>query len=98
MRRTEVRIGDYTKRGDLSNEKRNSIISLVEKLAELKNYKMDTLFLAVSILDRYLAKVDQNERAKCLGSIAVSCLLIAAKLEESISPNYNNMCRLLEKF
>ena len=98
MRRTEVRIGDYTKRGDLSNEKRNSIISLVEKLAELKNYKMDTLFLAVSILDRYLAKVDQNERAKCLGSIAVSCLLIAAKLEEPISPNYNNMCRLLEKF
>ena len=98
MRRTEVRIGDYTKSGDLSNEKRNSIISLVEKLAELKNYKMETLSLAVSIVDRYLAKVDKNERVKCLGSIAVSCLLLAAKLEEPISPNYNNMCRLLDKF
>ena len=58
MRGAEVRIGDYTKIGDLSNEKRNSIISLVQKLAELKNYKMDTLFLAISIVDRYLAKVD----------------------------------------
>ena len=55
------------------------------------------MFLAISLLDNYLAKSKAEERIPCLGSLVVGCLLIAAKLEEPVTPNYNNMCNLLEK-
>ena len=63
----------------------------------MKEYKLDTLFLAVNITDRYLAKANLNSRIVCFGSLAICCLLIAAKLMEPVSPNFNNMCRLLDK-
>ena len=73
------------------------MIKFIEKVAELKEYKLDTLFLAVNITDRYLVKAKLNDRIVCFGSLAICCLLIAAKLIEPISPNFNNMCRLLDK-
>ena len=73
------------------------MIQLIEKLVEIKEYRIDTLYLAVSLLDRYLGTVELSERVPCYGSLAVSCLLIAAKLEEPICPNYKNMCKLLDK-
>ena len=73
------------------------MLNLIEKLGEIKEYTIDTFFLAVSLLDRYLAKADLEERVPCLGSLAVTCLLIAVKLEEPITPSYNNMCKLLAK-
>ena len=73
------------------------MVNLIEKLCEMKNYSIDTFFLAVSLLDRYLASGIQSKRVSCLGSLAVTCLLIAVKLEEPIAPSYNNMCRLLAK-
>ena len=97
MRREEVCVGDYTISDRVNNTTRISIIHLIEKLAELKDYKIETLFLAVSLLDMYITTVKQENRVTCLGSLAVSCLLIAAKLEEPITPSYNNMCRLLGK-
>lgn len=97
MRREEVRIGDYTTSDRVSNSVRVSILHLIEKLAELKDYKIETLFLAVSLFDMYTTTAKPENRITCLGSLAVSCLLIAAKLEEPITPNYNNMCRLLGK-
>ena len=55
------------------------------------------MFLTINLLDNYLTKTKAEERISCLGSLTVGCLLIAAKLEEPITPNYNNMCRLLER-
>ena len=63
----------------------------------MKEYKLDTLFLAVSITDRYLAKLNFSSSRVCFGSLAICCLLIAAKLMEPVVPNFNNMCRLLDK-
>ena len=63
----------------------------------MKEYKLDTLFLAVNITDRYLVKASIYNRIVCFGSLAICCLLIAAKLMEPVSPNFNNMCRLLDK-
>ena len=63
----------------------------------MKEYKLDTLFLAVSITDRYLAKFSLSSSKVCYGSLAICCLLIAAKLVEPVVPNFNNMCRLLDK-
>ena len=73
------------------------MLNLMEKLGEIKEYTIDTFFLAVSLLDRYLASTTPDKRVKCLGSLAVTCLLIAVKLEEPVSPSYNNMCKLLAK-
>ena len=58
---------------------------------------MDTLFLAVGLVDRYLSSVSPSNRISCFGSLAVCCLLIAAKLEEPRTPSFNNMCKLLDK-
>ena len=73
------------------------MIQFIEKVAELKEYKLDTLFLAVNITDRYLVKAKPSNRIVCFGSLAICSLLIAAKLTEPMSPNFNNMCRLLDK-
>ena len=97
MRREEILIGDYTNDSSVSNQTRSAMLNLMEKLGEIKEYTIDTFFLAVSLLDRYLASVTPSKRVKCLGSLAVTCLLIAVKLEEPISPSYNNMCKLLSK-
>ena len=71
------------------------MIDLMERLGEIKEYSIDTYFQAVSLLDRYLAKTNRDKLVKCLGSLTVTCLLIAVKLEEPVSPSYNNMCKLL---
>ena len=71
------------------------MIDLMERLGEIKEYSIDTYFQAVSLLDIYLAKTNRDETVICLGSLAVTCLLIAVKLEEPVSPSYNNMCKLL---
>lgn len=97
MRREEILIGDYTNDSSVSNQTRSAMLNLMEKLGEIKEYTIDTFFLAVSLLDRYLASVTPSKRVKCLGSLAVTCLLIAVKLEEPVSPSYNNMCKLLAK-
>ena len=97
MRREEILIGDYTVNSSVSNQTRSAMLNLMEKLGEIKEYTIDTFFLAVSLLDRYLATVTPTKRVKCLGSLAVTCLLIAVKLEEPVSPSYNNMCKLLAK-
>ena len=97
MREEEHLIGNYTKTKSVPNEIRSSLIQLIEKLVEIKEYRMDTLFLAVNLVDRYLGSVNPSKRISCVGSIAVCCLLIAAKLEEPKNPSFDNMCKLLEK-
>ena len=52
-----MRVGDYTLLDRVDNSTRVSILHLIEKLAELKDYKIETLFLAVSLLDMYITTV-----------------------------------------
>ena len=49
----------------------------------MKNYKDDTYTLAVSLADRYLAFLTDQEDSQppCRVILAVTCLLIAAKVE-----------------
>ena len=58
------------------------MVLLIEKLSIAKNYKKETYYLAVSIADRYLVYVVVSEKeAPCLVTLAVTCILMAAKLE-----------------
>ena len=56
------------------------------------DYKIDTLFAAASIFDRYLKATDfkalDNENVFCL---AATCILLGAKMEEPRHPSFRNM-------
>ncbi len=71
------------------------MITLIEDLNRLKNYKEETLYLAASLSDRLLVNLAvKNQPAPCLIKLAVISTLMAAKLEEPIQPSYNRMIRL----
>ena len=71
----------------------------VQKIFDLhikKEYKIETLFIAVGILDRYLAHVGHWNYPRdqvCL--LATISMLMAAKLEQPISPSFIRMISLL---
>ena len=86
----EVVVGNYFEKSIAANKKplisikeRKRMIVLIETLQQMKNYKDDTFFLAVSLADRYFACLTDQEDAKppCRVILAVTCLLIAAKIE-----------------
>ena len=58
------------------------MILLVEEICRMKKYNDETLYLAISIADRYLVNLAvQKEKSPCLVTLSVTCLLIAAKIE-----------------
>ena len=72
------------------------MITLLEDLNRLKHYKEETLYLAASLVDRYLVNLAvKNQPAPCLIKLAVIATLMAAKLEEPMQPSYNRMVRLV---
>ena len=89
MRRKEFEIGDYLDwhKGNLrvSTLDRKHMITLIEDLNRVKEYKEETLYLAASLVDRYLVNLAvKNRLAPCLIKLAVIATLIAVKLEEPI--------------
>jgi len=100
MQKKEFAIGDYLDwtQGELkvSSLARRHLITLIEDLNRLKEYKEETLYLAASLVDRYLVNLAvKNHSAPCLIKLAVTSILMAAKLEESMQPNFNRMIRLV---
>lgn len=74
------------------------MVLLIEQLHELKKYKVETLYTAVSIADRYLSKIIvQGRNLPCLISLATITILMAAKLEENISPSFIRMITILNE-
>lgn len=74
------------------------MVMLIEDLHILKDYKLETLFLAVSIADRYLVEIAvEGKAAPCLISLAVVCILMAAKMNQPISPSFTRMITLLKE-
>jgi hypothetical protein len=67
-------------------------------LHQKKNYRYETLFVACSILDRYLAVIGwysyPREKICLLATVAT---LMAAKLEQPMSPSFNKMIALLSE-
>jgi len=71
MLEKEFAIGDYLEwtHGELnvSSQARRHMITLIEDLNRLKNYKEETLFIAASLADRFLVNLAvKNEAAPCL--------------------------------
>lgn len=74
------------------------MVTLLEALITEKEYKEETLYLAVSLCDRYLVNLAIGKRmAPCLIMLAIIGTLMAAKLEQPIQPNFNRMIRLVKQ-
>ena len=74
------------------------MITLLEALNAEKEYKKETLFLAASLCDRYLAAIARKSiQAPCLIKLAICATLLSAKLEEHMQPNFNRMIRQVQR-
>lgn len=74
------------------------MVMLIEELHSIKEYKIETLFQAVSLADRYLVYISVcSNETPCLATLAVTSLLMAAKLEQPISPSFTRMINLLKE-
>jgi len=59
-------------------------------------YKQETMHLAGNIADRYLRHLkSKGKKAPNLAMLATTALLMAAKIEQPISPSFNRMINLL---
>ena len=64
----------------------------------VKSYKLETLYLAVSLADRYLVNIAvRGEAAPCLINLGITCILMAAKLEEPVSPSFDYLIKILKE-
>ena len=64
----------------------------------LKDYKIESLFTACGIFDRYICMIGpQNFPRSQIVILATICTLMSAKLEQPISPSFNRMVNLLTK-
>ena len=70
----------------------------IEDLWKSRKYKIETFYLAVNIADHYLMKLASlNRVAPCLVHLGTTALLLAAKIEESLSPCVINLIILIKK-
>ena len=100
MLKQEYAIGDYLTNPscslDITPFARHQMVRLIEELVFLREYKLETIFIAVSLADRYLVSIAvKKERAPCLITLAVISVLMAAKLEQPIAPSFTRMILVL---
>lgn len=75
---------------------RQTMVQLIEEITLIKGYKELTVYLAVSIADRYLAELAKNGLlAPPIVNLGVVSLLLAVKMNEPIGPNFSNMVHLI---
>lgn len=73
------------------------MIMTIQYLHKRKDgYKQETMHLAGNIADRYLSCLARlGKKAPSLTMLATTTLLMAAKIEQPISPSFNRMINLL---
>ena len=62
----------------------------------MKEYRQQTLHLAISIADRYLALLSVlHEESPSLIELGVISIMLAAKINEHLAPNFYNIVKLI---
>ena len=85
----EKAVGCYLKLPSLELKpgQRKGMVILIEDLQKGRGYKLESFYLAVSIADHYLSTLGlRGMSVPCLLTLAVTSLLIAAKIEEPHMP------------
>lgn len=76
------------------------MVALISELHKKKMYRKETLFIALGLLDRFLSRLvysNAEKRSIDLVLLAAVCLLMAAKLNQPLSPSFYQMIRLLDE-
>ena len=102
MATNNTALSDYLSKKNsllISAKDRDTMITTIQYLHRKKEgYKPETMHLAGNIADRYLIKLSESgKRAPSMPMLATVAILIAAKIEQPISPSFNRMIRLLPK-
>lgn len=72
------------------------MIFLIEEIHALKGYREQTFYSAVAIADRYLMRLAQKGLpAPSIITLGVVALLLSAKVNEAMIPNFKNMVYLI---
>ena len=83
---------------NMTSRDRSYGIQKILDLNQRKDYKSETLFLAASILDKYIMRVGVENFAKeKMLHLATTSTLLAAKLEEPIAPSFSMTMSHLSK-
>ena len=99
----ELVIGNYLNIKNLSilsisSHQRTKAIMLMSHMNEAMGFKADTLYVSASIMDKYLINLSsRNKKAPCLVTLAITCVMIAAKLESSDHVSFSRMSKFLDK-
>ena len=96
-------IGDYIAKfsslpsvASFSYHDRERLISIIQDLTKKKEYKQETMHLASHLADRYLSiSLSEGKSVPNLFALGATVMLMAAKLEQPISPSFNRMLALL---
>ena len=93
-------IGDYlseSHNGQITKVQRKRMLILLQELHSKKKYRQETMYLAVSLADRFLINLSVcGLDAPCLVDLALTCLLVAAKMNQPLRPKFNLMNDLLK--
>ena len=74
------------------------MVTLIENIHLEKRYRLETLYLAVSICDRYLVNLQILGRpVPEFILVAVVAILIAAKIEQPSMPSFHKMIKLVNE-
>ena len=97
---TEYAVGNYFAEKecqlDISEEARFTMIQLIEQIHQMKGYREETLHLAVNIADRYLALLAVlHGPTPSLIELGVIAIMLAAKINEHLSPSYYNIIKII---
>lgn len=93
-------VGDYVARLPgrvaFSYQDRERLISIIQELTKKKEYKQETMHLAGNLADRYLSLIlARGQPVPNLYTLGATVMLMAAKLEQPVSPSFNRMLALL---
>jgi hypothetical protein len=82
----------------ITNNDRSFAIQKIFELHAIKKYKVETLFTACQVFDRYLITAGyKNFARKDIFTLTIISLLIAAKLEEAIAPSFLKMLSMVSE-
>jgi len=103
MLKKQFIIGNYTSkkphpedRFKVAPHHRERMIVLMQELHRLKKYRIETIHFATGIADSYLALLKAKDApAPHLVHLAAVSILLAAKLNQPLSPSFKQMILLL---
>ena len=100
MKKNNKRIGNYLTQSSylqITPKDRDLMMMTIQYLHRKKDgYKHETMHLAGNIADRYLLHCARNGKiAPNMTALATTAILMAAKIEQPISPSFNRMISLL---